>query len=397
MEPLAFGDLGHSVFSDDKLDEIVNKMKEEPVIPLPAEAVTAKENDTPEKLELAGKIVGMAEPGILVAEPEKPKLNPDEFERRKPEIAKRLEIISNEDTDVAARRTVRDELRENFGLDIGDEFLEEDERGRILREEMLRGASLYLSSGGEELGTWGANENGVKIFLQDMGYQFKPGEEPELVTADGVAGAEPEVETLAPERREVVDSPIEALIKTYESHFNERFLRSREDATEADNISDGIDAKNVLEVSGFGGLSLENATAMRIWQTRIAAGGPDATLALNEMFVAAQKIYLDHIMAKGVLVSFAEKAKNIGLEVIISTHTHQEVLRAQKLGADAVTYSPIFASPNKGAPKGIDALKELLEVCDISVFALGGIVDKSHVDMIEQTKAYGFASIRYFY
>ncbi|DAB27826.1 MAG: thiamine phosphate synthase [Sulfurimonas sp. RIFOXYD12_FULL_33_39] len=92
-----------------------------------------------------------------------------------------------------------------------------------------------------------------------------------------------------------------------------------------------------------------------------------------------------------------EKAKNIGLEVIISTHTHQEVLRAQKLGADAVTYSPIFASPNKGAPKGIDALKELLEVCDISVFALGGIVDKSHVDMIEQTKAYGFASIRYFY
>ncbi|KKQ33701.1 MAG: hypothetical protein UW41_C0031G0003 [Candidatus Collierbacteria bacterium GW2011_GWC2_44_18] len=181
MEPLAFGDLGHSVFSDDKLDEIVNKMKEEPVILPPVEAVTAKEYETPETLELAGKIAGMAEPGILAADPEKPKLNPDEFERIKPEIAKRLEIISNEVTDVAIRRTVRDELRENFGLDIGDEFLEEDERGRILREEMLRGASLYLSSGGEELGTWGANENGVKIFLQDMGYQFKPGEEPEVV------------------------------------------------------------------------------------------------------------------------------------------------------------------------------------------------------------------------
>jgi len=91
------------------------------------------------------------------------------------------------------------------------------------------------------------------------------------------------------------------------------------------------------------------------------------------------------------------KAKKSGLEVVISTHTHEEVLLAQKLGADAVTYSPIFASPDKGEPKGIDDLKELLEMCKINVFALGGIVTQEHIDMIEQTKAYGFASIRYFY
>ncbi|MGE4418587.1 MAG: thiamine phosphate synthase [Sulfurimonas sp.] len=91
------------------------------------------------------------------------------------------------------------------------------------------------------------------------------------------------------------------------------------------------------------------------------------------------------------------KAKESNLEVIISTHTHEEVLQAQKLGADAVTYSPIFASPDKGRPKGVEDLKELLEICEIKVFALGGIVTKEHVDMIAQTKAYGFASIRYFY
>jgi thiamine-phosphate pyrophosphorylase len=89
-------------------------------------------------------------------------------------------------------------------------------------------------------------------------------------------------------------------------------------------------------------------------------------------------------------------AKNLGLEVIISTHSYEEVLQAQKLGADVVTYSPIFFSPNKGEPKGIDDLKKLLDTCDINVFALGGIVEKQHVDMIEKTKAYGFASIRYF-
>ncbi len=90
-------------------------------------------------------------------------------------------------------------------------------------------------------------------------------------------------------------------------------------------------------------------------------------------------------------------AKSKGLEVIISTHTHDEVLQAEELGADAVTYSPIFASPGKGEPKGIDDLKELLNKCTIKVFALGGIVEESHVKMLEDTKAYGFASIRYFY
>ncbi len=95
---------------------------------------------------------------------------------------------------------------------------------------------------------------------------------------------------------------------------------------------------------------------------------------------------------------FAEipHAKELGLEVIISTHTHEEVLKAEILGADAVTYSPIFSSPEKGEPKGIEDLKELLKKCKIKVFALGGIVEASHVEMVEETGVYGFASIRYF-
>lgn len=91
-----------------------------------------------------------------------------------------------------------------------------------------------------------------------------------------------------------------------------------------------------------------------------------------------------------------ENAKKLGLEVIISTHTHMEVLQAQKLGADAVTYSPVFASPGKGEPKGMDGLKKLLDICDIKVFALGGIVEKAQVNAVGKTKVYGFASIRYF-
>ncbi|MDA3908809.1 MAG: thiamine phosphate synthase [Sulfurimonas sp.] len=92
-----------------------------------------------------------------------------------------------------------------------------------------------------------------------------------------------------------------------------------------------------------------------------------------------------------------KKAKELGLEVIISTHTHEEVLKAESFGADAVTYSPIFASPLKGEPKGIEDLKNLLQKCEIKVFALGGIVDSRQVKEIEASGVYGFASIRYFY
>lgn len=89
-------------------------------------------------------------------------------------------------------------------------------------------------------------------------------------------------------------------------------------------------------------------------------------------------------------------AKSLDLEVIVSTHTKAEVLDAQNKGANGVTYSPIFHSPHKGEPKGVKDLKELVAMCDIKVFALGGIISKEQIGEIEKTKCYGFASIRYF-
>jgi len=92
-----------------------------------------------------------------------------------------------------------------------------------------------------------------------------------------------------------------------------------------------------------------------------------------------------------------QKAKELGLAVIISTHSKEEVQKAQSLGADYVTYSPIFSTPNKGEPKGVEDLKELLKTVDIKVFALGGIVEEAQINAISKTSVFGFASIRYFY
>ncbi len=89
-------------------------------------------------------------------------------------------------------------------------------------------------------------------------------------------------------------------------------------------------------------------------------------------------------------------AKRAKLFTVISCHSIEEVKRAQKLGADAVTYSPIFATPGKGKPLGVERLKYLLKRVKIKVIALGGIVGEKQLEALERVRPYGFASIRYF-
>jgi thiamine-phosphate pyrophosphorylase len=109
----------------------------------------------------------------------------------------------------------------------------------------------------------------------------------------------------------------------------------------------------------------------------------------------------DELKADGVHLTSSQfdkigEAKQRGLYVVISTHTHEEALNAQELGADAITYSPIFASPNKGEPKGLEDLKEIVAKIEIPIFALGGITTEEQIKAVQECGAYGFASIRYF-
>jgi len=90
------------------------------------------------------------------------------------------------------------------------------------------------------------------------------------------------------------------------------------------------------------------------------------------------------------------EAKSKGLWVIVSTHSLEEAVFAQNKGADAVTYSPIFETPGKGKPKGLEKLKEIKGKIIIKLFALGGIITQSQIDAVKDAGADGFASIRYF-
>lgn len=89
-------------------------------------------------------------------------------------------------------------------------------------------------------------------------------------------------------------------------------------------------------------------------------------------------------------------AKAAGLFTVISTHSVVEIAHAAEEGADAVTYSPIFESPGKGRPKGLEDLNETAGKIDLPVIALGGIVAPDQIDAVKSAGAAGFASIRYF-
>ena len=76
-----------------------------------------------------------------------------------------------------------------------------------------------------------------------------------------------------------------------------------------------------------------------------------------------------------------------------STHNIDEVNNAKN--ADYITFSPVFASKGRKG-LGIEKLNEIVTITDSKVFALGGITTNKEVELIKNSKAYGFASIRYF-
>lgn len=82
---------------------------------------------------------------------------------------------------------------------------------------------------------------------------------------------------------------------------------------------------------------------------------------------------------------------------VLSTHSLEEIISAHQLGINAVTFSPIFATPNKGEPKGIDILKSVVANAPLPIIALGGIIDKEQIVEVEKAGAWAFASIRYFF
>jgi thiamine-phosphate pyrophosphorylase len=91
-----------------------------------------------------------------------------------------------------------------------------------------------------------------------------------------------------------------------------------------------------------------------------------------------------------------EEAKDAGLFTVASAHSIDEARSLERRGVDVVTLSPIFPSPGKGTPLGLNYLRKAMRELKVPIIALGGIVTPEHLEDVWQIGAYGFASIRYF-
>ena len=120
-------------------------------------------------------------------------------------------------------------------------------------------------------------------------------------------------------------------------------------------------------------------------------------ILLNENIELAYKLNATGVHLTSVQFDKIKEAKSQDLYTIISCHNYKELDTAQKFHVNAVTYSPIFATPDKGEPKGVSRLKEVVKLYeDLDIIALGGVVTEAQIKEVEKSKAYGFASIRYF-
>ncbi|PLY04370.1 MAG: thiamine phosphate synthase [Arcobacter sp.] len=120
-------------------------------------------------------------------------------------------------------------------------------------------------------------------------------------------------------------------------------------------------------------------------------------ILINENYKLAKKLYATGVHLTSKQFDKIQKARDLDLYVIISCHNYKDIEIAQESHVNAITYSPIFHSPDKGEPKGMAKLRECIRVYeDLDIIALGGIINKEHIEQISRTRACGFASIRYF-
>jgi len=117
---------------------------------------------------------------------------------------------------------------------------------------------------------------------------------------------------------------------------------------------------------------------------------------INTHLSLAKEFSFHGIHLNSAQLGQVKEAKELGLKTVFSCHSHEEVQNAIDENIDMVTYSPIFFTPNKGQEKGIDELQNTLRKFDIPIIALGGIITKEHLELLAQTDAKYFASIRYF-
>lgn len=101
-----------------------------------------------------------------------------------------------------------------------------------------------------------------------------------------------------------------------------------------------------------------------------------------------------HLPEDGLTVADARRILGPERPIGASAHSAEDAILRRRDGADLVTLSPIFETPGKGAPIGLEPLRQAAPAGGI--YALGGITAERS-DEVLATGVEGIAAIRAFW
>ena len=130
-----------------------------------------------------------------------------------------------------------------------------------------------------------------------------------------------------------------------------------------------------------------------VCQIRDAAAGTKTKILVNDRLDIALAANLDgvHLPANGLPASRVRPLVRI---MGCSTHSLEEGLEAERVGADYVIFGAVFDTPGKG-PVGLDALRTVCAAVKIPVLAIGGITHENTSQILDAGGS-GIAAIRLF-
>jgi thiamine-phosphate pyrophosphorylase len=129
-------------------------------------------------------------------------------------------------------------------------------------------------------------------------------------------------------------------------------------------------------------------------ELRVITRGAGAKLLINGDVDVARENGADGVHLPERSVSATEARERLGATAIVGVSCHDVtgLERAASGGADYATLSPVFESPGKGAPLGVERFEAWVRAVRVPVFALGGVTVE-RVRVVREAGASGIAVI----
>lgn len=143
-------------------------------------------------------------------------------------------------------------------------------------------------------------------------------------------------------------------------------------------------------------LSAKNVFKLASEAVQIAKNSTTKILVNDRADIAlAAKADGVHLPAHSLSVAVIRRNFPKNFMIGASVHTIDEAEYAKRQGADFAVFGPIFQTPGKGEPKGLNALRDVSEkLKPFPILAIGGIDETNYISVLK-SGASGFAAIRF--